>query len=388
MGSDISGVGHVGAFHGREGEVLDEVDLGDVGAVDQLNSTLVAGEGVELFGPGSLGLGGAEPLGERLDGFGLFLGAAFLVQDADVLGDVVGAVVDVNELPAVGDGVLGAFRRGVQLAVERRGVERGNGNVALVQRIKAVLPVVAAELALGAVLPQGLPAIDGDAAGGRGGIGEGVEHGGVDVGVGRAADLVLAVPGVAAVNDVGPVRKVQLFAVGAELVGTVEHEDVLDDEAVGLAIILVFADFFRPGRSPVNEGQVLVDAVHDLAPAGLVQTEEDVAVLLLVGSLDGGRVAGDDAVVVNADGEAGFLRLVHEPRGALGGVGVGVDADGVAGVILRGFGLNGLLGGRFRRGFRRLGGRSLGLGAAGSQREDHDQSQNESKCFLHGLSSS
>ena len=151
MGSDVSGVGHVGAFHGREGEVLDEVDLGDVGAVDQLNSTLVAGEGVELFGPSSLGLGGAEPLGERLDGFGLFLGAAFLVQDADVLGDVVGAVVDVNELPAVGDGVLGAFRRGVQLAVERRGVERGNGNVALVQRIKAVLPVVAAELALGAV---------------------------------------------------------------------------------------------------------------------------------------------------------------------------------------------------------------------------------------------
>lgn len=40
-----------------------------------------------------------------------------------------------------------------------------------------------------------------------------------------------------------------------------------DDEAVGLAVILVFADFFRPGRSPVNEGQVLVDAVHDLAPA-------------------------------------------------------------------------------------------------------------------------
>ena len=62
---DVSGVGHVGAFHGRQSEVLDEVDLGDLRAVNQLNGALVAREGVEFFRPSSLGLGRAEPLGER-----------------------------------------------------------------------------------------------------------------------------------------------------------------------------------------------------------------------------------------------------------------------------------------------------------------------------------
>ena len=263
--------------------------------------------------------------------------------------------------------MLGALSCGVDLAVERRGVEGGNSDVALVQRIEAVLiGVVGGVLALGAVLPQRLPALGGDAAGGGGGIDEGVEHRGVDVGVGGAADLVLTVPGVAAVHDVGPVLEVELLAVGAELVVAVEHQNVLDDEAVGRAGIGVLADLTCPGGSPVNELEVLVNAVDDLTPAGLVEAEEDVAVLVLIGGLDGGGITGDDGVIVNADGEAGVLGFLNEPGGALGGVGVGIDADGVAGVVLDLFLIIGRLG--------RV--RSLLL-AAGDKAEDHDGGKQE-----------
>ena len=94
-----------------------------------------------------------------------------------------------------------------------------------------------------------------------------------------------------------------------------------------LAVVLVFANLGCPGGSPVNDGQVLVLAVNNLAPTGLVQTEQDVAVLVLVGGLDGGGIAGDDSLIVDGDGEAGILGLVDQPGDALSGVGVGIDAD-------------------------------------------------------------
>ena len=162
------------------------------------------------------------------------------------------------------------------------------------------------------------------------GINIGIQQGVVDVGVGRAADLALAVPGIIGVNQIGPVLEVQLLALGAQIVVAVEHQDVLDDQAVGQAVILVDADLVCPGRRPVDELQVLVGAADDLSPAGLVETEEDIAVFLLVGCLDGGRVAGDDGVIVHRDGESSRLGLVLQPGRALGGVGVGVDADGNA----------------------------------------------------------
>ena len=253
-----------------------------------------------------------------------------------------------------------AFRGGlVDLAIQRRRIEGRNLHVAAVQGREAVLVVIAAALAAGAVGPQGLPAFHGDAAGRAGGIGEGVQHGAVDVGVGSAADLVLTVPGVAGVHHVGPVVEVQLGAVGAQFVVAVQHQHVLDDQTVGLAVILVFAHFFGPVGVPVHDGQVLVGAVDDLRPAGLVQAEQDVAVLVLIGSLDGGGVAGDDGVVVNADGEAGVLGLVDQPVGALGGVGVGVDADGIAGVV-------------FRR-------------SKAAQAQHHDQRQNDRQSLFHGM---
>ena len=127
--------------------------------------------------------------------------------------------------------------------------------------------------------------------------------------------------------------KVELLTVGTELVGAVEHQDVLNDNAVGLAVILEFADLIGPGRSPVGDLEVFIFAVDELAPAGLVQTEDQVAVFLLVGSLNSSSVTGDDAVVIDADGEAGFLCLLDQPGGALGGVGVGVNPDGIAGII-------------------------------------------------------
>ena len=131
--------------------------------------------------------------------------------------------------------------------------------------------------------------------------------------------------------------EVQSLAVGAELIGTVKHQDVLDNKAVSRAGVCVLTDFGCPGGSPVDQFEVLIGAADDLAPAGLVQTEEDVAVLVLICGLDGCGVTGDDAVVIDGDGEARFLSLVNEPSGAFGGVGVGVDADGVAGIILFGF---------------------------------------------------
>ena len=158
----------------------------------------------------------------------------------------------------------------------------------------------------------------------------------------------------------------QSLAVGAQLIGTVQHQHVLDDQTVGSAGISILADLISPGGRPFHQGQVLVGAVDDLAPAGLVQTEQDVAVLVLVGSLDGGGITGDDGVIVNADGEAGVLGFLNEPGGALGGVGVGIDADGVAGVVLDLFLIVGRLG--------RV--RSLLL-AAGDKAEDHDGGKQE-----------
>ena len=228
--------------------------------------------------------------------------------------------------------MLGAVGRAVHVAVERAGVEGRNLHLAAVERIKAV--AVAGVDAVGAVVPQGLPAFHGDAARGGFGIGEGEEHGAVDVGVGGAAHLALTVPGVPAVHDVGPVLKAQLFAVGAQLVGAVEHQHILDDQAIGLAVVFVFAHFVGPGGGPVHHLEVLVGAVDQLRPAGFIQAEDDVAVLVLIGGLNGGGIAGDDAVVIQRDGEARSLGRVLQPGGALGGVGVGIDTDGVAAVIL------------------------------------------------------
>ena len=198
-------VGHVGAFHSGQSKVLQLVDAGDAIGIQDSNSVLVAGIGVELFAPCSLDLSGTEPLSKCHDSLGLFGGTASLVQDAQVLSDVVGAIVDFNQCPVLGlHGALqrnvGAFSCGIDLAVQGGGVEGGNLDIALVQRNEAVLVVVAAGLAVSAVVPQGLPALDADTASGRSGIGEGVQDSGVDVGVGGAADLVLTVPGVAAVD--------------------------------------------------------------------------------------------------------------------------------------------------------------------------------------------
>ena len=375
MSGHILSVGGV-AVHLGQREVLQGVDGGHAVGVQDVSGSGVAGIGVELLAPGRLGLGGAEPLGEGLDSLGLLVGAAFLVQDAQILSDVVGAVVNVHQIPVLGShGALqrglGALGSGVDLAVQGGGVEGGDSHVALVQRIEAVLVgIIGGIHAVGAVVPQHLPAVDGHAAGGGGGIDEGVQQGGVDVGVGGAADLVLTIPLVAAVHDVGPVSEVQSLAVGAQLIGTVQHQHVLDDQTVGSAGISILADLISPGGRPFHQGQVLVGAVDDLAPAGLVQTEQDVAVLVLVGSLDGGGITGDDAVVVDGHGEAGVLGGVDQPGGALGGVGVGVDADGIAGIILD---IGGILAAVI----------SGSLVAAGHQAQSHDQRQQESSKLFH-----
>ena len=337
MRAHVLGIVHLRAGHVVQGEVGQLVNGRSAVGIELVGRHGVAGIGVELIAPGRLHFGGAEPFGKGRHSGGLLGRAAGLVQNAQILGDVVGAVGDVHQRPVLRlkgalQGMVGAVRRVVDLAVERRGVEGADLHVALVQGIEAV--GIAGEVAVGAVVPQGLPAVHGDAAGGRLGIGEGVEHGGVDVGVGGAADLALAVPGVVGIDDVSPVIKVQLFAVGAELVVTVEHQDVLDDKAIGLAVILVLANLVGPGGSPVDDGQVLIGAVNQLAPAGLVQAEDQVAVLVLIGGLDSGGITRDDGVIVNADGEACGLGLVNEPGGTFSRVGVRIDADGVTGIII------------------------------------------------------
>ena len=55
-------------------------------------------------------------------------------------------------------------RRGIDLAVQGGGIECGNLNLALIQGVEAVFVIVAAALALFAVFPQHLPAVDGNAA--------------------------------------------------------------------------------------------------------------------------------------------------------------------------------------------------------------------------------
>ena len=395
MSSNIVSIGHASAFDLVQSKVLDLVDGGDAVGIQDVSSVLVAGVGVELFAPGSLNISGTEPLGKGHDSLGLLSGTAFLIQNAQILSNVVGAVVDLDQCPVLGlHGALqrnvGAFGCGIDLAVQGGGVEGGNLDIALVQRNEAVLVVVAAGLAVSAVVPQGLPALDADTASGRSGIGEGVQDSGVDVGVGGAADLVLTVPGVAAVNNVSPVLEVQSLAIGAVFIGTVQHQDVLDNQTVGLAVVLVLANSLSPGGSPVNDGQVLVLAVHDLSPTGLVQTKQDVAVLVLVGSLDGSSVTGDNGVVIDGNSEAGFLGFLNQPQRTLGGVGVGVNTDGVAGVVLDFLHRLGFRNGSF--GFHN--GRFAGtvkcgtfvLVGAGNQTQNHGQSQQQSKQFLHNFS--
>ncbi len=171
--------------------------------------------------------------------------------------------------------------------------------------------------------------------------------------------------------------KVQRFAVGAQLVGAVKHQDVLDDQTVGSAGVSVLADLVSPGGSPVNELEVFIFALDDLTPASLVKAEEDIAVLILVGGLDSGGITGDNAVIINADGKARVLGLIYEPSGALGGVGVRVNTDSVAGIVL--------LGGRLLCGGLALsgGGRLFSLLAAGAQSKHHCQSEKQRKVLFH-----
>ena len=213
--------------------------------------------------------------------------------------------------------MLGAVSCSIDFAVESGRIELGNGNIALVQRIEAVLVVIAAGFTVCAELPQSLPAINGNAASRRCGIGESIEHCGVDVGIGRAADLVLAVPGVAGVDDVCPVVEVKLFAVGAELVITVEHQNVLDNNAPCFSVILVLTDLVCPGRRPVNNGEVFILAVDQLAPAGLIQAENQVAVFVFIGSLYSSRITGNNRVVIDADVKPCCFGFVNEPCGTL-----------------------------------------------------------------------
>ena len=164
MSGNILGIVHVCTLDRIEGKVRDEVDGGNVVAIDQLSGFLVAGEAVELFGPVGLDFGGTEPLAEGLDSLGLLFGTAGLVKDAEILGNVVGAVLDVDEVPVLGlksadQRIGGAVCRGVDLAVQSGGVELGNCDVALVQRVKAVLVVIAAGDTVRAELPQSLPAV-------------------------------------------------------------------------------------------------------------------------------------------------------------------------------------------------------------------------------------
>ena len=130
--------------------------------------------------------------------------------------------------------------------------------------------------------------------------------------------------------------KVELVAVGAEFVVAVEHQHVLDHDAVGFAVVFEVAHFISPSGSPIGDFQVFIGAADDLAPAGFVQAEQDVAVFVFIGGLHGGGVAGDNGVVIDGDGEARFLGGVDQPVHALGGVGVGINADGV--VLSRGEG--------------------------------------------------
>ena len=153
--------------------------------------------------------------------------------------------------------------------------------------------------------------------------------------------------------------EVERFAIRAPVVSAVEHQHVLHDEAIRLAGVNVLADFVRPRRRPVHHLQVLIGAVDQLRPAGFVQTKDDVAVLAFVCLLDSGVVAGDDGVIVDGDAEARFLGGIEQPVHALGGVGVGVDADGIAGIILR-----------FRH-------------CAARQRQHHGQRQQHRYEFLH-----
>ena len=152
--------------------------------------------------------------------------------------------------------------------------------------------------------------------------------------------------------------KVKFYAIGAELVVAVQHQDVLDNQTIGLAIILEGANLVCPGRSPVSNLDVLIGAANQLAPAGLIQTKDQVSILVLVSSLHSSGIAVKNRVVINADAEAGLLGLFLQVVHALDRVGVGVNADGVARIVLS------------RSGNR-------------NQRQNHGQSQSEGNELLH-----
>ena len=137
MSGNILGIVHVSAFNRVEGKVRDEIDGWNVIAIDQLGGFLVAGEAVKLFRPVSLNFSGTEPFAEGLDSLGLLFGTAGLIEDAEVLSDVIGAVLDVDEVPVLGlkcadQRMFRTICRCVDLAVKSRRVELRDCDVALV----------------------------------------------------------------------------------------------------------------------------------------------------------------------------------------------------------------------------------------------------------------
>ena len=142
-------------------------------------------------------------------------------------------------------------------------------------------------------------------------IGERIQHCGIDIGIGGASDLILAIPFITGVNDVGPMLEFQLLAVGAELVVTVQHQNVLNNQTICSIRIGVFANLIGPGRGPPDKLQILINTVYNLTPAGFVQAEQDVSILVLVGSLDGSGITGDNTVIIQRDGESCVLGLVN-----------------------------------------------------------------------------
>ena len=171
MSSDILSVGHVCAFYGIQSKVRDLIDRRNAVRIQFRCCFLIAREGVEFISPFCLYFSTAEPFCECLDCFGLFLGSSCFVQNTDVFSDVIGAVRNVNQSPVLRfqcakKRMFRAFCCSINLAVQRRRIEGGYGNIPCIQRIKTIfVGVIRGELAACAVLPEFLPAIDGNAAG-------------------------------------------------------------------------------------------------------------------------------------------------------------------------------------------------------------------------------
>ena len=126
MSRNVFRVGHVSTADLFQRKVLDRVNRRNFFIASQLHRFTVAGIAVEFFRPGSLGLGGTEPFGKGFDDFGLLVGPAFLIQDAQILGNIIGTVVNVDKVPVLGGDcalqgvrIVGIFRRCVNVAVQR-----------------------------------------------------------------------------------------------------------------------------------------------------------------------------------------------------------------------------------------------------------------------------